>query len=323
MAEHVPVLLEETHRWLAPTLADGGWWMDCTVGLGGHAAALLERLPAARLVAVDRDPEALELAKARLRPFGGRVEWIQSRFGEVETRIAERGIGPIRGILADLGVSSMQLDRAERGFSFLREGPLDMRMEGASEGEGDGPEAGRLTAKDIVNDYPEAELAKIFKEFGEERYARRLARSIVEARVETPFETTSDLAQLVEEKRPRGPRPRSGRRPLHPATQVFQALRIEVNRELHELRQLLDQAVRLLDQDGRLVVISYHSLEDRLVKHTLRDLATGEKEPVTGRPRAETQVIEVLTKKPVRPSDQELAANPRARSARLRAARRL
>ncbi|MEM9597532.1 MAG: 16S rRNA (cytosine(1402)-N(4))-methyltransferase RsmH [Acidobacteriota bacterium] len=323
MAEHVPVLLEETHRWLAPALADGGWWMDCTVGLGGHAAALLERLPAARLVAVDRDPEALELAKARLRPFGGRVEWIQSRFGEVETRIAERGIGPIRGILADLGVSSMQLDRAERGFSFLREGPLDMRMEGASEGEGDGPEAGRLTAKDIVNDYPEAELAKIFKEFGEERYARRLARSIVEARVETPFETTSDLAQLVEEKRPRGPRPRSGRRPLHPATQVFQALRIEVNRELHELRQLLDQAVRLLDQDGRLVVISYHSLEDRLVKHTLRDLATGEKEPVTGRPRAETQVIEVLTKKPVRPSDQELAANPRARSARLRAARRL
>lgn len=323
MAEHVPVLLEETHRWLAPALADGGWWMDCTVGLGGHAAALLERLPAARLVAVDRDPEALELAKARLRPFGGRVEWIQSRFGEVEARIAERGIGPIQGILADLGVSSMQLDRAERGFSFLREGPLDMRMEGASEGEGDGPEAGRLTAKDIVNDYPEAELAKIFKEFGEERYARRLARSIVEARVETPFETTSDLAQLVEEKRPRGPRPRSGRRPLHPATQVFQALRIEVNRELHELRQLLDQAVRLLDQDGRLVVISYHSLEDRLVKHTLRDLATGEKEPVTGRPRAETQVIEVLTKKPVRPSDQELAANPRARSARLRAARRL
>lgn len=201
----------------------------------------------------------------------------------------------------------MQLEVPERGFSFMHDGPLDMRM-GAAE----------LSARDVVNRYREEELAKIFKEYGEERHARRVARKIVQRRLDTPIETTAELRRLVEEAKPR-----TSKRRIHPATQVFQALRIEVNQELDQLRELLAQSTRVLGQDGRLVVISYHSLEDRLVKHTLRDLATAEIEPVTGRPRAETRVIEVLTRKPVRPSADEVAANPRSRSARLRAARRL
>jgi 16S rRNA (cytosine1402-N4)-methyltransferase len=233
----------------------------------------------------------------------------------------------------------MQIDLAERGFSFLRDGPLDMRMSGmasntaSNTASNDDPDPGptvhtddpegELTAADIVNRYPEEQLANIFREYGEEKQARRIARGIVAARREEAIETTGQLARLVERLKPHRGRPRAGRRRLHPATQVFQALRIEVNRELDELHDLLDQAVRLLEKDGHLAIISYHSLEDRIVKHTLRDLATGEIEPITGRPRAETQVIEVLTKKPVRPDDREIAINPRARSARLRAARRL
>ncbi len=209
----------------------------------------------------------------------------------------------------------MQLDTAERGFSFQYDGPLDMRMAGQA--------ADELSAADIVNGYPEEDLAKIIKRYGEERQARRIARGIALARRERPIETTGELASVVAQWKRQQPRPRGDRRRVHPATQTFQALRIEVNRELEELEELLDQAVRLLDQDGRLVVISYHSLEDRIVKHTLRDHGTPEVEPITGRPRAETQVIEVLTRKPVRPQDSEIASNPRARSARLRSARRL
>lgn len=322
MTRHVPVLLEETIDLLAPALAGGGWVVDCTLGLGGHAAAILERFPDIRLLGLDRDDQALALAAERLAPFRERVHTARSRFSEIEARIG--ALGPeitgspihVRALLADLGVSSLQLDDAERGFSFRHDAPLDMRM-----GTTEAP-----TAAQVVADYPEEDLTEIFREYGEERHAARVARGIVRAREDKPVETTAELAELVARLKPgtgRHRRPRAGRRPLHPATQVFQALRIEVNRELDELRDLLDQAVRLLEQDGRLSVISYHSLEDRIVKHTLRDLATGEIEPVTGRPLAETQVLEVLTKKPVRPSDTEVAANPRARSARLRAARRL
>lgn len=292
------------------------------------------------------------LAQERLAPFSRRIFWVCSRFAEIEQRLPGLGIERVHAVLADLGVSSMQLDVASRGFSFQQDGPLDMRMAGTG---GAGVEPGSLTgfptetrsphpmdgepgssldmtAAEIVNSYPEEELAKIFREYGEERQAKRIARGIVEERREKPFETTGELARLVERLKPRQwsrPRSKLGRgkgpaaKAVHPATQVFQALRIEVNQELRELEELLDESVRLLEQDGRLVVISYHSLEDRIVKHTLRDLATGEIEPITGRPRAETQVIEVLTKKPVRPSDQEIAVNPRSRSARLRAARRL
>ncbi|MEM9554106.1 MAG: 16S rRNA (cytosine(1402)-N(4))-methyltransferase RsmH [Acidobacteriota bacterium] len=321
MEQHVPVLLAQAMEALAPAFEVDGWLIDCTVGLGGHAEACLERLPRASLLAVDRDPQALERSRRRLERFGERVRYAAGPFGAVESLASRAGVtSGVRGVLADLGVSSMQLDHAERGFSFARDGPLDMRMEGA--------ESSAPSAAEIVNTYSEDALTRIIRQYGEEPKARRIARAIVDERQQAPFETTSRLAGLVERLKParhgrgRGPGRGAGRR-IHPATQTFQALRIEVNQELDELRALIDQAVRMLDQDGRLVMISYHSLEDRIVKHGLRDLATGEIEPITGRTRAETQVIEVLTKKPVRPSDDEVAANPRSRSARLRAARRL
>ena len=295
-------------------LSRGGCVVDCTVGLGGHAVAILDDSPDVTLLGLDRDPQAIQLATQRLARFGDRARLACARFDQLEEVLAEQGPGRVSGVLADLGVSSMHLDMGERGFSFRYDAPLDMRM---------GPTQRRederdLTAAEVVNHYPEAELSKIFRQFGEERYARRIASQIAAARKEKALETTAELCRLVERAKPqRGPRK------IHPATKVFQALRIEVNQELDQVDELLDQSVRMLDRDGRLVVISYHSLEDRIVKHTLRDLARGEIEPVTGRPRAESRLIEVLTKKPLRPTADEVAANPRSRSARLRAARRL
>lgn len=326
---HLPVLLTETVDLLAPALSRGGTWIDCTLGLGGHAAAILAACPLARLVAIDRDPAALAEARRRLAEWSGRIDYVEAAFSGTERRVGELGIGKVQGIFADLGVSSLQLDDAGRGFSFRHDAPLDMRMGRPAAGSGPAEAAEEdleeLTAKVVVNEYPEEELARIFMEYGEEQQARRIARGIGKARAEKPIATTGELARLIENLKPPAwtRRPREGKKPLHPATQVFQALRIEVNQELEQLGALLDQATRLLEADGRLVVISYHSLEDRVVKHTLRDLASGEIEPITGRPRAETQVLEVLTRKPIRPSDQEVAGNPRARSARLRAARRL
>ncbi|MEL7060889.1 MAG: 16S rRNA (cytosine(1402)-N(4))-methyltransferase RsmH [Acidobacteriota bacterium] len=319
---HVPVLLDTTIELLAPALATGGWVADCTVGLGGHAEALLERCPEARLLAIDRDIEALVLARDRLDRFGDRVRFASGPFSLLREHVETATAQPLRGVLADLGVSSMQLDEAHRGFAFRFDGPLDMRM---------GTTDTDLTAAEVVNTYSEDALATIFEQYGEERRSRRIARGIVDARRQEPLSTTGQLARLIEELKP-APRPRrragdrKGGRPgraIHPATQAFQALRIEVNQELEELRQLLEHSIELLEKDGRLAVISYHSLEDRIVKHGLRDLARGEIEPVTGRPRAETQLIEVLTRRPVRPTEAEIERNPRARSARLRAARRL
>lgn len=309
-AQHVPVLVDETLELLAPER--GGLYVDCTVGLGGHAAALLERSPGARLVGIDRDPQALALAAERLAPWGDRVRLVEGEHDRLAELLAPLELGPPRGVFADLGVSSMQLDRAERGFSFRREGPLDMRMG-----------SGELTAADIVNRYREADLERIFREYGEERQARRIARAVVEQRRGNPIETTLELADLIRRAKriERHPGRREGR--VDPATRVFQALRIEVNRELAGLAELIDQAVRLLEKDGRLVIISYHSLEDRIVKNSLRDLARGEVDRITGRPIAETRLIEVLTRKPVRPTETEAAVNPRSRSARLRAARRI
>lgn len=302
------MLLRETTDLLAPER--GGLFVDCTLGLGGHARALLEASPEVHVVGIDRDPEALAVARERLAAFSERVRLVAGNFRELAALLAPLGREAPAGILADLGVSSLQLDRARRGFSFRRAGPLDMRM-----GEG------AMTAADVVNTYSEAALEKIFREYGEERDARRVARAIARARVHEPFTTTAELAEVIAKAKPRRGAPREGR--VDPATRVFQALRIEVNQELAALPELLDQAVRLLDQDGRLVVISYHSLEDRIVKHTFRDLAKGEVDEITGRTRSETQLIDVLTKHPVRPSPEELEANPRSRSARLRAARRL
>lgn len=314
-AHHEPVLVQELLALLAPER--GGLFIDCTVGMGGHAAALLERAPGARLLGVDRDPEALALAGLRLAPFAERVRLVAGNFHQLGELLARSAAGDSwdakpAGIYADLGVSSLQLDRAERGFSFRREGPLDMRMGG-----------GDLTAEEIVNRYPETALERIFREYGEERQSRRLARAIVTARRGGRISTTTELADLIRQAKGLEDRPghREGR--VDPATRVFQALRIEVNRELAGLGEGLTEAVRQLDQDGRLVVISYHSLEERVVKNGLRDLARGEVDRTTGRPLAETRLIEVLTRKPVRPGASEVAANPRSRSARLRAARRI
>lgn len=313
-ADHLPVLVEEVLRYLAPER--GGLYVDATVGLGGHAEALLEAAEGARLLGIDRDPEALVRARARLGRFGSRVRFAQGRFSELRRLLAEAEGPEARpaGVLADLGLSSLQLDTPGRGFSFRFDAPLDMRM---------GP--GGETAGDIVNRYPEADLTRIFREYGEERQARRVARALVEAREDAPIDTTSRLREVILESKgmtPGGPggARREGR--VDPATRVFQALRIEVNRELAELERFLDEAARLLGDDGRLVVISYHSLEDRIVKNTFRDLARGEIDEVTGRPRAESRILEVLTKKPVRPSPEEVARNPRSRSGRLRAAAR-
>ncbi|QQR75082.1 MAG: 16S rRNA (cytosine(1402)-N(4))-methyltransferase RsmH [Holophagales bacterium] len=304
---HEPVLLDESLHYLAGER--GGTVVDCTLGLGGHAAALLERAPTVRLVGIDRDPEALERAAERLAGFGDRVRLVESRFGDLREALAPLGLPPLAGVFADLGVSSLQLDLARRGFSFRRDGPLDMRMGR------DGP-----TAADVVNSYSEADLESILRGYGEEHDARRIARAIVRARARQPIVTTGELSRVVVSAKG-GDRQREGR--VDPATRTFQALRLEVNQELRELERMLDDAVELLDRDGRLVVISYHSLEDRVVKHRLRDLARGEVDPTTGASLAETRALELLTRKPVRPSETEVAANPRARSARLRAARRI
>jgi 16S rRNA (cytosine1402-N4)-methyltransferase len=284
--------------------------VDCTLGLGGHASAILEASPDARLIGIDRDPEALQLAREHLLPFGRRVRLVPGNFAELERLLHGLHIESVDGILADLGVSSLQLGKGSRGFSFRHTGPLDMRM---------GP--GELTAAEVVNQYAEAQLEKIFRDYGEERQARRIARAVGAHRRRKPIETTSELRDIVAGALRRGGG--RGRSRIDPATRVFQAIRIEVNRELVGLDTFLDQAVRMLDREGRLVVISYHSLEDRIVKNRLRDLARGEIDQVTGRPRSETQVIEVLTKRPVRPGTEEVAVNPRARSGRLRAARRI
>ncbi len=262
--------------------------VDLTVGLGGHAGALLEA-GVGTVVGVDRDPQALAAASDRLAGHAGRFRPVQGRFGEVAEVARGAGLREVGGVLFDLGVSSMQLDLAERGFSFRADGPLDMRM-----GEGN------LTAATVVNTYGEEELARVIFEYGEDRYARRISRAIVRARDRAPLRTTRELAAVVAAAVPRrrgGP---------HPARRTFQAIRIEVNREIEELDASLPQVVRLLAPGGRVVVISYHSIEDRIVK---RFMATDER-------------LEILTKKVVRPGRIEASRNPRARSAKLRAAER-
>jgi len=266
--------------------------MDATVGSGGHAEALLEAGIEA-VVGVDRDQIALDQTSVRLARFGARFHPMRARFSQLE-EVADRAkVTRVGGILYDLGISSMQLDRPERGFSYRGSGPLDMRMGQEEEGS--------LSAADVVNRYSEEDLARVIFEYGEERFARRIARAIVRARARRPIATTDELAAIVAGAVPRrrgGP---------HPARRTFQALRIEINRELEELAASLPQAAGLLEPSGRLVAISYHSLEDRIVKRFL-----------LGDPQ-----LAVLTRKPVRPSEVERRANPRARSARLRAAERL
>ena len=276
---HDPVMVREVIGFLGGR----GTVVDMTLGAGGHAEALLSA-GVGTLVGIDRDPRALALAGDRLAAFGGRFHPVRARFSEVDEDIVE---GPVDGVLFDLGVSSMQLDQPERGFSFREAGPLDMRM-----GD-DGP-----TAADLVNELPEAELADLIFEYGQESKSRRIAAAIVRARSRAPIQGTDELAGIVVGavgRRPGGP---------HPARRTFQALRIAVNREIEELAASLPQAVDLLAPGGRVVVIAYHSLEDRIAKRTFRE---------DGR-------LAVLTKKPLRPSQAEVEANPRSRSAKLRAA---
>jgi 16S rRNA (cytosine1402-N4)-methyltransferase len=310
--DHRPVLLDETIELLAPSR--GGLFVDCTVGLGGHARALLASAPSVRVLGIDRDPEALCIAAARLGEYAERVTLVEGSFDQLERILEDHGQERVAGILADLGVSSLQLDSAARGFSFRFDGPLDMRM---------GPSLER-TARDVVRDSTEAELTRILSDYGEERRARRIARALVTAREQRPIESTGELREVVH-RAVGGARAGAGRfaARIDSATRTFQALRIEVNQELAGLERFLDGALELLEADGRLVVISYHSLEDRLAKGALRAAATGEVDPVTGRARAETRLIELLTKKPLRPTEAEVGRNPRSRSARLRAARRL
>jgi 16S rRNA (cytosine1402-N4)-methyltransferase len=306
--EHLPVMVAETLEQLAP--GRGGLFVDATLGLGGHSEALLTASPEVRLIGIDRDPEALERAGRRLERFGSRVHLVHANFHHLKEALAGLDVrGRIAGFLADLGVSSLQLDTPGRGFSFRFDGPLDMRM-GLSD----------VTAADLVQETSEGELETIIREYGEEKQARRIARAIARAREQKPIETTGELRRLIAQAK--GPRAEREER-IDPATRVFQALRIAVNQELAGLEGFIQEAIDLMEAGGRLVVISYHSLEDRIVKNTLRDLARGEIDPVTGRSRSESQLIEVLTRKPLRPSEAEVEANPRSRSARLRAARKL
>jgi 16S rRNA (cytosine1402-N4)-methyltransferase len=280
----------------------GGFFVDATVGAGGHAAALLEAGPGIELLGLDRDPDALALARARLAQFGERVRFAQFNFGDLGAAL--EGHPAPDGILADLGVSSMQLEEPARGFSFRRDGPLDMRMS----------RSGR-SAADVVATYSADELSRIFFEYGEEWMAVKIARAILEERSREPITSTRQLARIVA-------RTKGDREKIDPATRVFQALRIEVNEELQSLSRFLAAAVEKLNAGGRLAVVSYHSLEDRMVKETFRRESgvcfCAPKLPVCvcGARKA----LAVLTRKPIRPSEAEVHRNPRSRSARLRVA---
>ena len=290
---HVPVMTAEVLQYLRPER--GGVFVDCTVGLGGHTRALLEA-GATRVIGLDRDLDALARARETLAPWIDRVELVHADYRSLDAVLDSRQLAHIDGALADLGVSSMQFDSPGRGFSFQRDEPLDMRMDRSA---GD-------TAADLVARSTERELADAIFQYGEERFSRRIARAIVEARSDAPVATTGQLASIV-----RRAIPRRGSLRIDPATRTFQALRIWVNRELDGLDAFIEAALRRLRAGARLVVIAFHSLEDRIVKHTLRGLVQ------------RGAGITVLTKRPLVPGDDEIQRNPRARSAKLRAAERL
>lgn len=305
---HRPVLLRETIESLA--VERGGLFVDCTVGLGGHSEAILQTSPDAQVLGIDRDEEALQLARERLAEFGGRFRAVRADFRELTRVLATAEVKAVRGILADLGVSSLQLDSPSRGFSFRHEAPLDMRMD-TSSGE---------TAAELLGRLSEVEIARLIFEYGEERHSRRIARRIVERReAGEPVTSTTELAKLVE-------RAIGGKkRRIHPATRTFQALRIAVNRELEGLDQFVADAFDALEPQGRLAVISFHSLEDRIIKRTLLKLS-GRCQCPPRLPQCACgarKVIEIVTRRPLTPTEDEIAENPRARSAKLRIATRL
>ena len=295
MTYHTPVLLKEVVNQLQPR--SGSLYVDCTVGGGGHAREILRACgPAGQLIGLDWDEEAIAAAREKLSEFGARVQLVRANFVELDRVLMSLGMTAVDGVVFDLGVSSRQFDEPTRGFSFQREGPLDMRMSrqlGA-------------TARDVLRTASVEELARIFRVYGEERRARAIAREIDRARVRQPIETTTQLARLVE--RVLGPK----RSATHPATRVFQALRIYVNNELENLRRGLEVATRSLKSGGRVAVISFHSLEDRIVKWFFIEQS-----------RSETPTLRIVTRKPITPTDEEISENPRARSAKLRVAEKV
>ena len=291
LTEHRPVLLKEVVDLLQ--VKPDGVYVDGTLGGGGHAEAVLKKMGGGGLyVGIDRDPSALQRARERLTAFG-QVRIVHGVYSEIPRILDDLKIRGVDGVIVDLGVSSFQLESAERGFSFSKEGPLDMRMDPTEESP---------TAADLVNDLPEEELTEIFQKFGEERFARRIARAIATIRRAHPFTTTASLAHVIRRAVP--PKFKGTRGGIHPATRVFQALRIAVNGELDHLRQFLELDFEFLKEGGRIVVISFHSLEDRLVKGAFRSHGK----------------LKALTKKPITADEEELSTNPRARSAKLRAA---
>jgi 16S rRNA (cytosine1402-N4)-methyltransferase len=308
---HDPVLLARVLDVLAPALSQpSAVLVDATVGLGGHAEALLAAHPALTVVGLDRDPEALARSRERLARFAGRVHLAHAVYDAIGRVLADLGVGPVDAVLFDLGVSSLQLDQARRGFAYAQDAPLDMRMD---------PSVGR-TAADVVNGYSAAELSRVLREYGEERFAARIAAAIVRERAREPLTSTARLAELVRKAIPAATRRSGG----NPAKRTFQALRIEVNDELAALRAALPVAVDAIRVGGRIAVLSYHSLEDRIVKRTFAERARGSTpEGLPVELPGSGPVLRLLTRGAETPTAAEVLANPRAASARLRAAERI
>jgi 16S rRNA (cytosine1402-N4)-methyltransferase len=308
---HLPVLMQRCVDLLAPALAaPGSVLVDCTLGMGGHTEAVLEQVPTARVLGIDRDLQALALASARLERFGDRFVPVHAVYDEITDVVDEHADGAVQGVLMDLGVSSLQLDESERGFSYAQDAPLDMRMD----------QSRGITAADVLNTYDERDLVRILREYGEERFAPRVARAIVRRRETQPWERTAELADAVRAAIPAATRKTGG----NPSKRTFQALRIEVNGELEVLERAVPAAVEALAVDGRIVVESYQSLEDRIVKRAIARGTTSSApaglpvEPETHRP-----YLEALTRGAEEADAAELERNPRSASVRLRAARRL
>jgi 16S rRNA (cytosine1402-N4)-methyltransferase len=308
---HVPVLLERTIEILGEAIsADDAVLVDCTLGLGGHADAFLSRFPNLTIIGIDRDETALALASERLAKFGTRAKFSHATYDRIQDVIADHGFTEVNGILLDLGVSSMQLDEADRGFAYSFDAPLDMRMDASEE----------LTAAAILNNYSESELARIFKEYGEERYAKQIASSVVEMRKTQPFSSSAALSKLIVAIVPFIP----GKSKGHPAKRVFQALRIEVNAELEVLEATMPAAIDALALGGRIVILAYQSLEDRIVKQALVAASTSSA-PIDMPVELPEQapVVRLLVKGAEQASDSEILQNPRAASVRLRAAEKI
>ncbi len=308
---HVPVMAARIVELLRPALdAPASVFVDCTLGMAGHSVAVLDAAPSARLVGIDRDADALALARERLASFSDRVTLVQAVYDELPDVLDDLGLPRVQAILADLGLSSLQIDRRERGFAYAVDAPLDMRMDASA-----GP-----TAADVLNTYSAAELTRILRTYGEERFADRIARRIVAERQDRPFDTSARLVAVLDAAIPAAARASGG----HPAKRTFQALRIEVNRELDALAGLLPAALDALAPGGRIAVLAYHSLEDRLVKNAFRDASTDSAPrglPVV--PEEHKARFRLLTRGAERPDQAEQTTNPRAASARLRAAERL